>query len=353
MENEKIKIYTTKRVSTILEKDAETFEFFKNKNYALNKNAFLTELILNYFNQFEQSRKHLNTKIFKILDSNIFLQKDILQNLSSVLTNEVQSEMYAEKNEKFNNLISLKPTKKSEQQINYIQSYLLKDCSLSEYFRNMLTSYSLLPQDKREEIIFKPQFDVISKAIKTKRKIFITTFGNNRIEASPYQFAITKEEIHLYLLFQNKNGNMLSIKLSRIKSATILNQSCEFNDLSKDYFNKMIEFGPQYPLNETSEKAVVKLTSRGLNLFHKIYTHRPIPESMQENIYTFSGSHMQVFQYFTRFGKDAEIISPLSLRDAMKNFHKGAFVIYANENDDKLKDECISIKEFELLNNNI
>ena len=56
---EKLKIYVTRYIADIIEKDAEAFEFFKRDGITLNKNALLSQLIVNYHNKFSAEQDAL------------------------------------------------------------------------------------------------------------------------------------------------------------------------------------------------------------------------------------------------------------------------------------------------------
>ena len=322
MEYEKIKIYVTKRVAEILEKDAETFEFLKKDGITPNKNALLTALILNYWNLFRQRQTDLGKLIKNVLRENTNFSDGKIKELSLQIASVVNKEIASDLVENFDSLVSLKPTKESKPIIDFIETYLLENCSLSEYFRNMFVAYTALPQDMREKIIFKANYTVLSEAIKNGKKVFITIKGVNlsRLEISPYTFSRSKEEIHIYLLYKNKE-TCRSVKLARINSVTVLSEDAEFNNSDIGVFNKMLEYGAQFSYGKDEEDVVVKLTQQGRNLFRKIYIHRPIPVSVEKDIFTFKCSHIQVIQYFSRFGGEVEIKSPQVVKDAIYNFH--------------------------------
>ena len=100
--------------------------------------------------------------------------------------------------DKVSKIINLKPTKESLAAFSYIEEYLLKNYTLSEFFRNLFSSYCSLPQDEREKIIFKKQYDTLVKAINNKKKVFFTTTqgGLSRHESSPYAISTSKEVPH-------------------------------------------------------------------------------------------------------------------------------------------------------------
>lgn len=74
----------------------------------------------------------------------------------------------------------------------------------------------------------------------------------------------------------------------------------------------------------------VKSTKRGVKIFNKYYLHRPISLSIKDNIYTFNTSVDNLFVYFTRFGKEAYILEPNSLKKQMRKFHKQTYTLYSD-----------------------
>lgn len=321
MEYDKIKIYATKRVTEILEKDAETFEFLKKDGITPNKNAFLTTLICNYFEQFNLKQENLLKLVEKTINSNLFINEEKVKQISQEIVNQFNNEISHDLVDKFDSLISLKPTKETIPIISFVETYLLNNCSLSKYFRDMFVDYTSLPQDMRAKIIFKEQYNILSEAINKKQKVFITTKNTNNImEISPYLFSHSKEEMHIYLMYKQKES-CRSIKLSKITSVTILNQSSTFNEDDIRLFQKMLKYGVQFFYDNNEEEIVVKLSPRGQKLFHKIYVHRPIPTKIENDIFYFNCSYTQILQYFSRFGGDVEIISPESIRKNIFDFH--------------------------------
>lgn len=186
----------------------------------------------------------------------------------------------------------------------------------------MFASYSALPQDKRELIIFKQQYDAINKAIKEKKRVFITTRKgfNHKIECAPYGVATSKEELHCYVLTANKSCS--PIRLSRIASVTQIAIDAEFTQSQIETFEKMKTYGPQFIYTPNESEVLVELTAKGIDKFKKIFVHRPIPVKVENNYYYFNCSHSQIIQYFVRLGADAKIIYPQSVRDEVYNFHR-------------------------------
>jgi|GEM_PF-838909 len=322
---DKIKIYVTKRVADILEKDAESFELFKRDGITPNKNSLVSLLLINYSEEFQAKQNSLVDKI------DLLIKKSASSDKQDKLRNEILDELNKEyakgETEKTDKAISLKPTKDTEPLIEYVEQYLLKDKSLSEYFRNMFTSYALLPQDKREEIIFKSQYEGLTNAIRSGKKVFITYRNSKkRAEISPFAFARTKEEMHVYLLAV-ENGTPATFRLSRIRTVKPLYKDASFDDNQLRTFDKMQKYGPQFIYSDVGEIAV-KLTVEGLNKYRKIYVHRPIPKKIDGDVFLFDCSEMQVISYFERFGGDALILYPLSVRKKVLGFYNKAIAEY-------------------------
>lgn len=320
---EKIKIHLTKDVYNILLKDCESFEFFKKDNITLNKNMFLTSLINNYYKIYQEKENHL----INIIDKEI-LNRD----LSIKIVNKINKFNATQNNQKFSEIISLKPTKESSATLSYIERYLLHETSISEYFRNMFTSYASLPQDQREKIIFKTQYEEINNAISKKRKIIFTTKRNASLhEADPYALVNSKEETHYYLLAKY-NGTCKTYRLSRIESVTVLNEQVNLNENEVALFNKMIEYGPQFNYENEEDTIIIKLTNRGKEMYKSYYTHRPKVDFIEGDYYYFSCSFNQISLYFRRFGKEAFVVTPKVLQMQFYKFYKNGVNHYIENN---------------------
>ena len=321
---EKIKIHLSKDVYDVLIKDCEAFEFYKT-NGQINKNAFLTKLINNYYKSYQEKENILITLIEKELKEELSDYKE----LTLKIVNKLNKLSSSPNKEKFSSLISLKPTKETQMALSYIEKYLLNQTGISEFFRNMFTSYASLPQDQREKIIFKTQYETLIKAIKENKKVFFTTkAGRGQThESSPFSLTTSKEELHCYLLTKYKE-QCKTYRLNRIEEVTIINEEREFNQSDIEQFNKMIEHGPQFTYEDNEEIIIVKLNERGKALYKAHYVHRPNVDFIEGDYYYFSCSHSHIKTYFRRFGKNAYIVSPYSLQKDFIKFYKQAHESY-------------------------
>lgn len=322
---EKIKIYIPESVNNILLKDMERFEFFK-KDGSLNKNEFYNTLIVNYYEQYEESQSSIFEHIKESIRERTDLKEHNIDDIAADILQYVDVRTYQLDRQRYDVSIAMKPTRKSSDDIDYIQNCLLGNSTLSNYFRNMFASYSLLPQDKRETIIFKQNFDLINEAIENDRKIYFTTEKNDAPHiASPYMIANSKEELFNYLLCKY-NNYPYSFRMGRIRQIKVLNESRNLTQPIIDVFDRMAKYGPQYSyeVKKPHVPIKVKLTERGQNMYKMMYLHRPQYERAEGDIFYFDCSRQQAFQYFSRLGANAIVLEPADLRDDLLRFFQNA-----------------------------
>ena len=108
----------------------------------------------------------------------------------------------------------------------------------------------------------------------------------------------------------------------------------------------MAATSPQYAQN-SNVPIVVRLTDYGRTLYiSKIYQDRPVLKdssadimNYDKNTFEFNCSEMQAYLYFRKFGDNAEIIEPESLRKKMAEYYKGGYSLYYPNGDSQNKDE--------------
>ena len=324
---EKIKITVPKSTHDILIKDCENFNFFKLGDI-LNKNHFLNTLIVNYYEKFSANEEIFKEKILKVINDNVNKnQNELFEQIINIVRKNENIE-----SEKKTETINLKPTKLSEKHILFIENNLLGNNSISAFYRNLFNSYAHIPQNYRELIIFKDTYDTLNESIEKERKVCITLNNNEVINyASIYKIESSKEELFNYVLL-NKNNSVMTLRLSKIKYVSLLNEKRDITEKCQMIFERQIKYGVQYPFYTFyDEPVVVKMTERGKELFKKIYLYRPTPDKIEGNLYYFNCSHNQIMHYFKRFGYDAMIISPIELAESMKKYYYLASVKYSEK----------------------
>jgi hypothetical protein len=318
---DKIKLGVTSEILKVIDRDAVSFEFLK-KDGSINRNAFLNALIVNYYRDFEEKEEKMYKAYQTVLKDKTSLSESEISDIASSFYGKTEDLTLGLQNEYYDEAVSLKPVSESISTISYIQTCLLHNSSLSSYFRRLFSSYSKLTQDKREKIIFKKQFDLLSKAIEDKRCVFVVTSSpaEPKMKIDPYALANSQEETHYYLL-NVKDKKPSCLRVSRLKDVVILNERCEFIDPKVNViFDKMIKYGPQYSYQEGEENSEVELTEKGEYLFKRLYTYRPQPYKREGSVLFFDCSYQQILQYFTRFGEEAFIRKPVGLQMKMLDF---------------------------------
>ena len=188
----------------------------------------------------------------------------------------------------------------------------------------------------------KENYETIQKACLNKKSIsFKTKWNPTSIHnVIPYKISSGSEELFNYVLCAEYNEltikqEAIPYRLSRIENIFFTQLECNIDNTVKYNLDKMIEYGPAYPIN-ANEEVCVELTPTGINNYRKIYFGRPKYEYEKpvENgsLLFFNCSLEQLFFYFRRFGKEAKILYPDHFRKRMANFHAKANDLYTDNN---------------------
>lgn len=319
---EKIKIALPEDLLELIDRDAESFDFFK-KDKSVNRNGFVNALLVAYFDAFRQKEAEERAHLLALAKKSSLSEKD-----SSLFIDSIIAEGYKGyvKKANYSASLSFRPTKESIYIISHIESNLLKGSTLSDYFRRMLFAYGSLPQFRREAIVFKDVYKKASKAIEDKKQVYVYTANNagQRKPISPYGFAVVAEETYNYLLYK-EGGDCRSFRLSKIKDIIELDSPAVFDEVDQDVFRRLAEYGPQYSYSRHPFETEIVLTEKGQSLFKKLYVYRPKVERIEDNHYFFRCSLDQLEQYFRRFGAECQVIKPETLRQRLIAYYKKAY----------------------------
>ncbi len=334
---EKIKISISNNTYKKLVKDSETFLFTK-PNGEVNRNLFLNTIIKNYYEEFSGLEQKKRNDLLAISSKYTNAPTKMIDEILKYMTSTEAKASSLDKT-----ILHFKPTKLSEDAIDYINDNLLIDTTLSSYYRRLFDSYASFPQYKREIIALKDVYDKILEAIESKQKVYIVLKNEEIIkEASIYTIKASTEELFNYILAEETNGSLKTIRLSKIKSIQLHKMPQSLSDKAITIFDYQIKYGVQYPLFTTDlQDVIVKFTPEGLKMFQKIYLYRPIPDRIKGNIYYFKCSHYQIIYYFKRFGKEAIVLSPKKLTQKLQKFYYNSNINYLEELDIQLETMAI------------
>ena len=330
---EKIRISVKKYVSDILMKDAEDFKITKN-NGEINRNEFLNRLIVNYHDEYTLTNKHQIDAIMKPISKysevddidKINMANEILKRTKDVLT------VVSKDDDSI--ILSLKPTKESEPIIEYIIANHINNQSISSFFSQMFEDYVNKVQTQRERIICEDNYRLLIKSKDKKRKVFVVSKNySTPFNGSLYTISNSKYELFNYCLFE-VDHQIVTMRLANIKSVKILTEPASFDSDTLRLMAYQERYGVEYTIKEEDlEEVKVILTDEGKKLFERMYLYRPHLERIEDDVYVIKGSHLAIFNYFKRFGKEAKIISPIYLKEKMLRFHKRAFNSYIDDKE--------------------
>ena len=332
---EKINIYVPSEIIQTLDYDAVMFEVFKKDMHTINRNKFLTMLILGYHDAYASVRHQTKETIGTILSSSCS-DKAQVHDLSRKILNSVFLSEYPRRNLRNSAHLSLKPTNDLEPLLYDILNELDGD-SVSQYFCNMLISYCGKPFSKREQIIFNDQYSHLLAACEKCQTVSFSTLWNPKAvhHVIPYQLKTGRDEQFNYLLcaeIVSDRQTAISYRLNRITGIHNSRKTIKLEDDVKKYLDQMARLGPQYTIND-KEEACIRLTDTGMLSFKKIYSGRPVCDRIEHRdgyyYYYFNCSKDQLYFYFRKFNANqAEVLYPQSLRDKIIEFHRGSLEIY-------------------------
>ena len=324
---EKYKIYLSEDTKTRLANDAELFEFTRNDG-TVNLNGFLKELIVNYFDQYRNDNDELLSNLLNEFTS----VKALKSNDASALAEKIIRTYINNKEPQTGKsaVITLTVSGASYEIIKIIENNLLKENSLSGYIKDMFLSYLSIPRSKREEIIFKDTFEAINRAIAESRLLSFTSRGHDhKAVVEPYLIAASKEEQFSYLLCHDqKQKKNRSFRISRLSNVFITSQTFKRDTMIE---NELTRKGLRSPHSMSKDiHAVVQMTERGKQMYTMIVKNRPYVTYTDGDLYHFDWPEMQLEDYFRRFGKDAVVVSPASLKSKLRGYYSHALEAYEN-----------------------
>ena len=321
---EKIKISVPEKIRELMRRDAKDFRICKPSGEE-NLNSFINILIVNFYETFTADDEKLRDSVANALAT--IPEKYAKEAFSQVMKAIAQRD----KEENFGKSVpvAFKPTKVSQSVTVYIENVLLKNESLSSFYRRMFMAYAKRPKNERERIIHKQSFDLLSNAIKKGLQVCISLDNGQVVnDASLYAIADSKDELFNYaLLYANKKNH--TVRIAKVKTVSLLTTIASIPESNQSMFARQVVAGAQYPIYSTDDEPIkVQLTAKGKQLFDKVYLYRPTPTSIDGDIYTFDCSANQALYYFERFGSEALILSPKRLGIFMRNYYHYALKKY-------------------------
>lgn len=213
-----------------------------------------------------------------------------------------------------------------------------------EYIKSVIEEYARLPYIRRERVYFTPFIKEIAAAIQEKRQLRITTDRNKIYSVYPYQILPDPLSTANYLVgycrrYQCEEEEkrpvtfrisaLQSVKLEKSKSAFL--RKSEQKELARLIASRGVQF-----MGSGEEEIQVRLSEQGKFKYRRQSHLRPVlVKNLDEDVFVFQCTQAQAEFYFFKFGEDAEIIRPESLRKKMATMYECAAEMYRRENQIK------------------
>ena len=349
---EKYKIYIPEEMRLRLLNDAELFDFYK-KDGSINLNGFLKELLLQYFDEYRETKERLLDTILSDLSAfssisredadaiadkimNTYLrrpERDILRFTQDTLARQTaagsgrntRSTLKSERNA----AITLTVSGRSLNIMRSIESNMLTRVSLSQYLNDFFSSYLSISRKDREKILFQDTFLELNAAMQKNSIISFSSTSAPELHFTvcPYFIAASKEEQCNYLLCTDyASGIPRSFRISRIHALFTSSDKFLPDESRKAELQEIAGRSPQSA--SKSVEAKVLFTDKGMQKFHLVTKNRPDVLRKEGNTLYFHWPKLQLEEYFRRFGKEAVILEPDECRESMRFFYKKAWEAY-------------------------
>ena len=208
------------------------------------------------------------------------------------------------------------------------------DGIVGKYVKSVIEQYAELPYLEREQVYFADIVRLLEAGIRNSERLLIETDEGSFL-IRPYLILSDRLSTYNYLACYSKSaeGNEDDVnvfRISRIERVAGAGEDGTLADHEKDFIKSAIEKrGLPFLRNETKE-IIIRLTANGKILYSNLIQNRPIYDSNDGDIYTFICTESQAKFYFFKFGADAEVIEPESLRRQFAEMYISASGLYTS-----------------------
>ena len=216
------------------------------------------------------------------------------------------------------------------------------------YLKAIFEEYAVKPMHEREAIIFSDAVEKINSAKDQKKRMKISYIGNGQRPDDAWQFyfmpyGIFRDKANLFNYAVGYSQRIMPdgtldkwgigcFRISRIgESSRVISKSFHLSKEERNAIERaMAEKGVAY-LSGDIKEIKVRFTEEGLRQFHRHLFQRPNDYKVAEdtrNVYIFRCTVFQAEHYLFKFGKEAEVIEPVALRDRLVTRYHEAYLSY-------------------------
>lgn len=342
-EEQRVRINLSERAGLIMEEDMYQYgidsrSLFINQvfhNYYMSAPASISLYLQNRRMQLENQFSDIfpDQSVFELVVERLIEKekKNLMKRIERELRSKYKGNYYRVNNE---NLAYLRSEECQE------DSYYNQ--RPAQYIKCVLEEYTELPFLEREKIFFAEMYSIAEDAIKTNSMLKIRTKGDLLFHVYPYSLEADPLSTRLYLTGFSKSINAprnekvpASFRIPGLKSLTKLQKTSRLTSEETAEIKQAIrDKTAQFLLGDedTRENTIrVRLTQNGIRKYSSQLFLRPHrnKELSTENEYVFNCTQRQAEYYFFKFGEDAEILEPLSLRNKFISMYKNALNHYS------------------------
>lgn len=205
-----------------------------------------------------------------------------------------------------------------------------------KYIKSVLEEYARLPYVQRERIYFSPFIDEITRALRDQCQLRIVTGYHKVYSIYPHGILCDPLSTANYLVGFSKRYShpeddlrpcsfrisaLASVRAEKSKSAFLKGE--RRRELAQIIASRGVQF-----MSSEEEDIHVRLTEAGKAKLQRQAHLRPALIGTQGDVFMFRCTAAQAEFYFFKFGADAEVLLPVSLREKFKSMYEGAFLAY-------------------------
>lgn len=217
---------------------------------------------------------------------------------------------------------------------------------VSRYLKAVLEEYCSHTMYERESLFFHEEISMIRMAMTSEKLLRMTSAGAGgrpgTFDVRVYDILADDSGLYHYIVGMvapsygtKKEEHIASLRLSRIRQIRVPDgpsvRSGHISSAQKKQIADRIRHSRVQFLASDREDIVVRFSKAGRDMYQRVLYMRPKADyTDEEGNDHFSCSYLQAEYYFEKFGAEAEVISPVSLRAKFASGYEKAHELYGS-----------------------
>ncbi|PBC73507.1 WYL domain-containing protein [Fibrobacter intestinalis] len=226
--------------------------------------------------------------------------------------------------------------KKNLHFINFVESH--ENLKRAAYCRYLFEKYTSLPRCRRELFVQSQCVKTLESSIENRASVALNYRGE-RHSCIPCFIAFSPSLARAYVVVyevgvENSPDCFRTLRIAHIRDVAAGLQDSALPILSQYRIKQQIDLYREHfdPYLSYGKKVRIRLTAEGERMLRNIVTNRPeICGEPVNGIYEFYCTETHAKHYFAQFLKEAEVLSPFSLREWFAGQFQQAVSVYNKE----------------------